>query len=80
MGKGQELPFLDISEIPSELTTTNALLRMLEGLAFRYRWATENLIEENIKFMSQKIDKYKNTVKEYEKIFEKLDENWRQLT
>ena len=40
----------DISEIPSELTTTNALLRMLEGLAFRYRWATENLSEENIKF------------------------------
>ena len=37
-------------------------------------------VEENIKFMSQKIDKYKNTVKEYEKIFEKLDENWRQLT
>ena len=30
--------------------------------------------------MSQKIDKYKNAVKEYEKIFEKLDENWRQLT
>ena len=37
-------------------------------------------VEENIKFMSEKIDKYKNTVKEYEKIFEKLDENWRQLT
>ena len=37
-------------------------------------------VEENIRFMSQKIDKYKNTVKEYEKIFEKLDENWRQLT
>ena len=50
MGKDQELPFLDISEIPSELTTTNALLRMVEGLAFRYRWATENLSEENIKF------------------------------
>ena len=33
MGKDQELPFLDISEIPSELTTTNASLRMLEGLA-----------------------------------------------
>ena len=23
---------------------------MLEGLAFRYRWATENLSEENMKF------------------------------
>ena len=37
-------------------------------------------VKENIKFMSQKIDKYKNTVKEYEEIFEKLDDNWRQLT
>ena len=50
MVKDQELPFIDISEIPSELTITNALLRMLEGLAFRYRWSTENLTEENIKF------------------------------
>ena len=46
----QELPFEDISEIPDELTTTNAILRVVEGLAFRYRWATENLNEENIKF------------------------------
>ena len=35
MERDQELPFGDISEVPSELTTTNALLRMLEGLAFR---------------------------------------------
>ena len=37
-------------------------------------------VKENIKFMSEKIDKFKNNVKEYENIFEKLDENWRQLT
>jgi len=37
-------------------------------------------VQENIKFMSQKIEKYKNTVNDYEKIFEKLDDNWRQLT
>ena len=37
-------------------------------------------VRENIKFMSEKIDKFKNNVKEYENIFEKLDENWRQLT
>ena len=50
MERNQELPFKDISEIPIKLTCTNALLRMVEGLAFRYRWATENLSEENIKF------------------------------
>ena len=46
----QELPFEDISKTPNDLTATNTLLRMVEGLAFRYRWATENLSEENIKF------------------------------
>ena len=43
MGRNQELPFEDISKTPKDLTATNALLRMVEGLAFRYRWATENL-------------------------------------
>jgi hypothetical protein len=50
MDKNQELPFEDISKTPNDLTATNTLLRMVEGLAFRYRWATENLSEENIKF------------------------------
>ena len=50
MNKNQELPFEDISKTPNDLTATNTLLRMVEGLAFRYRWATENLSEENIKF------------------------------
>ena len=44
------MPFEDISKTPNDLTATNTLLRMVEGLAFRYRWATENLSEENIKF------------------------------
>ena len=50
MENHQELPFEDISKTPTEITAANALLRMVEGLAFRYRWATENLSEENIKF------------------------------
>ena len=50
MDRNQELPFKDISQTPLELTVTNTLLRMVEGLAFRYRWATENLSKENIKF------------------------------
>jgi len=50
MYKNQELPFEDISKTPTELTVTNTLLRVVEGLAFRYRWATENLSEDDIKF------------------------------
>jgi uncharacterized damage-inducible protein DinB len=50
MDRNQELPFEDISKTPNELTATNTLLRVVEGLAFRYRWATENLSEEDIKF------------------------------
>ena len=50
MKNNQELPFEDISQTPLEISAANALLRMVEGLAFRYRWATENLSDENIKF------------------------------
>ena len=50
MDRNQELPFKDISQTPLEVTATNTLLRMVEGLAFRYRWATENLSEKNMKF------------------------------
>ena len=50
MVDNQELPFEDISKTPTELTATNTLLRVVEGLAFRYRWATENLSEDDIKF------------------------------
>jgi hypothetical protein len=46
----KELPFANIAVVPNNITATNSLLRMVEGLAFRYRWAIENLSEENIKF------------------------------
>ena len=39
MDRNKEIPFEDISKIPTELTATNALLRVVEGLGFRYRWA-----------------------------------------
>ena len=50
MDKNKKLKFEDISKTPTELTATNILLRVVEGLGFRYRWATENLSEDNIKF------------------------------
>ena len=50
MERNKELPFEDISKTPSEITAINTLLRVVESLGFRYRWATENLSEDNIKF------------------------------
>lgn len=37
-------------------------------------------VEENLKIMRNKIDNFENIIKIYEKTFEKLDKNWRQLT
>ena len=50
MDRNKKLPFEDISKTPTEITAINTLLRVVEGLGFRYRWATENLSEDNIKF------------------------------
>lgn len=50
MKRNQELPFEDISKTPVELTAKNTILRFVEGLAFRYRWAVEYISKENIKF------------------------------
>ena len=50
MDKNQKLPFKDISQTPLEVTATNILLRVGRRIGFRYRWATENLSEKNIKF------------------------------
>ena len=37
-------------------------------------------VEENLKIMRKKIDNFENIINIYEKTFEKLDKNWRQLT
>lgn len=50
MKNNEPLPFDDISIVPKEINATKSILRMLEGLAFRYRWATENLTQNDIEF------------------------------
>ena len=44
------LPFHTLSPVPGELTATNVLARMIDGLGFRYHWATEDLREEDLDF------------------------------
>ena len=42
-----ELPYLTIPNPPEEVTATAVLARLVDGLGFRYRWATEGLREED---------------------------------
>ena len=44
------LPFQDITEYPTSFTGENILARMVDGLGFRYFWATEGLREEDLAF------------------------------
>lgn len=45
-----ELPYAEIPEAPEVYTPGTVVARMIDGLAFRYRWATENLTEENLDY------------------------------
>lgn len=48
--KAQELPYYEIPEAPKEYTEGAVASRLVDGLGFRYYWATEGLKEENLKF------------------------------
>jgi hypothetical protein len=44
--------YYSVSTIPSEITATNTVCRMLTGIGFRFYWATFNLTEETYSFKS----------------------------
>lgn len=44
------LPYADISETPEEYTIGNFASRMVDGLGFRFYWATEGLTSENVAY------------------------------
>lgn len=44
------LPYYEIPEYPSEYNEGTVIARMLDGLGFRYYWATEGLREEDLSF------------------------------
>jgi uncharacterized damage-inducible protein DinB len=46
----QALPFSQIPEAPKQLTPSATLLRMVQGLGFRYYWATEGLRKEDLDY------------------------------
>lgn len=54
MNSQEKLPFYEITEIPNEINSTNLMVRMIEGLGFRYHWATENITEKDLKYRPSK--------------------------
>ena len=46
----EPLPFSFIPTAPDEITTANTLTRMIQGLGFRYYWATEGLTLKDLKY------------------------------
>jgi len=45
-----ELPFAQIPPYPEEYTATTTVARMIDGLGYRYYWATESLTKENLEY------------------------------
>ena len=46
----QSLPFREIPDYPDTFSAENVVARMVEGLGFRYYWATEGLRPEDLSF------------------------------
>lgn len=46
----EELPYAQIPEAPEEYTPGTVVARMIDGLGFRYYWATEALTEDNLDY------------------------------
>jgi hypothetical protein len=44
------LPYTSLPNVPSEINASTVLSRLVDGLAFRYRWATEDLTDNDYYF------------------------------
>ena len=51
-GNEQNLPFSDISSYPTEFSQASIVSRMIEGLGYRYYWATESLNQNDLSYKS----------------------------
>ena len=50
MNSQENLPFYEISNYPESYSEAEIVGRMIDGLGFRYHWATEGLTEEDLNF------------------------------
>ena len=47
-----DLPFSEIGEYPADFSQANIISRMIEGLGYRYYWATKSLTENDLNYKS----------------------------
>lgn len=62
-----KLPYHQIPEAPKEYTAGNILGRLLDGLGYRYHWATKNLNETDLAYKTT--DKGRNILQTLEHIY-----------
>lgn len=48
--QGQDLPYHQIPEYPSNYETGNMVSRMIDGLGYRYYWASKDLTPEDLEY------------------------------
>ncbi|PHR74530.1 MAG: hypothetical protein COA67_00175 [Lutibacter sp.] len=54
MTSQEKLPYYEIPEAPKEFTPGTTASRMVDGLGFRYYWATEGLTEKDLSYRPTK--------------------------
>ena len=47
---GDDLPFSEIGDYPNEFSQSNIVSRMIEGLGYRYYWATKSLTDNDLNY------------------------------
>ncbi|RPD99593.1 hypothetical protein EGM88_03340 [Aureibaculum marinum] len=67
-GLKTELPYSEIPPYPKEYSATTVVARMVDGLGFRYYWATEGLRAEDLAYKLNK--EGRTTIKTIEHIYE----------
>ncbi|WP_435262436.1 hypothetical protein [Tenacibaculum sp. nBUS_03] len=50
----QKLPYYELAEAPKEFTAGSVASRMIDGLGFRYYWATEGLTDNDLQYRPTK--------------------------
>jgi len=45
-----EMPYTTLPAVPESVTATSVLCRLVDGLSFRYRWATEGLEDADLAY------------------------------
>ena len=63
----QQLPFQEIGAYPKDYSSTNVISRMIEGLGYRFYWASESLTEKDLNYKPS--DDSRSTIEVLEHIY-----------